>query len=326
MAEPVPTPIILTPFAPIVADTQNNRHAPIDPNARLEAKYIPQADQLEFDSTQTIAQKLAADKSANTAAINAANANNQLRSEKNQAGGYVGLDANGGIVVQTAQADEATFDLLQSNAITTTSINATSAETFTLVVRTATTFAGNRAAVDGGGNGRFNSVEANVITIGGSPVERIENKNMASGYVGLDSNGKIDPFFLPPLGITSIQVVANQGARRALTNVQEGDAVKEADSGRTFLLSTGSPTLEANWVQISDISPEIANVNGLQTALDAKQPKFAPQSATALTTNQAAIPTLTAGGNAYRLGAPDLFVIVQANGKNYGIPLFELNT
>ncbi|MFH1067004.1 MAG: hypothetical protein V1746_03810 [bacterium] len=96
------------------------------------------------------------------------------------------------------------------------------------------------------------------------------NKGQPDGYASLDASGKIPNEQLPPLAITSVQVVADQAARLALANVQEGDAVKQTDNGRAYLFSGGDPLQESNWVEIGDTAIDIADVSNLQSALDAK--------------------------------------------------------
>ena len=70
----------------------------------------------------------------------------------------------------------------------------------------------------------------------------------------LQSGGLLDPAVLPPLAITSIQVVADQTARLALSNVEVGDAAKQTDNGETYLLSALPASTNGNWISIGDTS------------------------------------------------------------------------
>lgn len=90
-------------------------------------------------------------------------------------------------------------------------------------------------------------------------------KNQPLGYVGLDANSKIDPLYLPAISLNSIQTVADQTARLALTNVQEGDAVKQLDTLETYILSSSDPSINANWVLIADVSPDWSTITNKPT-------------------------------------------------------------
>lgn len=87
------------------------------------------------------------------------------------------------------------------------------------------------------------------------------NTGIAAGNVPLlDSNGLLDTAVLPPLSLTSIQVVANQAARLALTNVQPGDAAKETDTGLTFILQALPASTNGNWVSVGDTAITADNI------------------------------------------------------------------
>lgn len=103
-----------------------------------------------------------------------------------------------------------------------------------------------------------------VLTAFGKLQKQLSNigtRNAANGYAGLDGSGKVDTGVLPTLAINSIQAVANQTARLALTNVQEGDAVKEADTGRVFMLADVPPSANQNWIEIADVTPDWSAVS-----------------------------------------------------------------
>lgn len=76
-----------------------------------------------------------------------------------------------------------------------------------------------------------------------------------------DLTGTIPTSALPALAITSVQVVTNQAARLALTNVQEGDIVKQTDNSSTWILAATPASTAANWVQLES-SGAVLSVNG----------------------------------------------------------------
>lgn len=80
-------------------------------------------------------------------------------------------------------------------------------------------------------------------------------KGENGGYAPLDLTGKVPTQFLPPITINNVTTVANQAARLAL-NAVIGDAAKETDTGETYMLSVLPATNNANWIKISDISPD----------------------------------------------------------------------
>lgn len=68
----------------------------------------------------------------------------------------------------------------------------------------------------------------------------------------LDSNGQLATSVIPSIALTSIQVVADQSARLALSNVQPGDSAKQTDNGITYLLSATPASTDSNWIPIGD--------------------------------------------------------------------------
>lgn len=65
---------------------------------------------------------------------------------------------------------------------------------------------------------------------------------------------------LPPLAITEVFTAANQTAMLALT-AQRGDVALRTDTGKTFILSTDSPSTLADWKEITAIGV-VQSVNG----------------------------------------------------------------
>lgn len=79
------------------------------------------------------------------------------------------------------------------------------------------------------------------------------NTGNAVGNVPLiEAGGTLNPAIMPPITLTSIQTVADQAARLALSNVQPGDSAKQLDNGITYVLSTTPASTDTNWVPVGD--------------------------------------------------------------------------
>jgi hypothetical protein len=104
----------------------------------------------------------------------------------------------------------------------------------------------------------------------------------ANGVAILDGSGVLPSSAMPPLAINETTVVADQAAMLALT-AQRGDMAIRSDNGRTYVLSTDSPSTLADWKevlaagQVVSVNGQtgvvvvgIADIAGLQAALDAK--------------------------------------------------------
>lgn len=74
----------------------------------------------------------------------------------------------------------------------------------------------------------------------------------ANNIPQLDTNGQLLPGVIPSIALTSIQVVADQSARLALSNVQVGDAAKQTDNGITYWLSALPASTDGNWIPVGD--------------------------------------------------------------------------
>ena len=93
------------------------------------------------------------------------------------------------------------------------------------------------------------------------------NKNIANGYAGLDSSGKINPIQLPSLAITDTFVVASQAEQLALV-AEVGDVAVRTDLNKSFILRvTGASTL-ANWQELlSPTSVDQTIIDGSTSAV-----------------------------------------------------------
>jgi len=76
----------------------------------------------------------------------------------------------------------------------------------------------------------------------------------------IEAGGTLNPAIMPPITLTSIQIVANAAARLALTNVQPGDSAKQTDNGITYLLAATPASTDANWVPIGDTTIDAGDI------------------------------------------------------------------
>lgn len=76
-----------------------------------------------------------------------------------------------------------------------------------------------------------------------------------------DLTGTLPSEVLPPLAITSHQVVASQAAMLAVT-AQPGDLVTRSDISQTFILAASPASTLANWIEVSGALDGVQSVNG----------------------------------------------------------------
>jgi hypothetical protein len=105
----------------------------------------------------------------------------------------------------------------------------------------------------------------------------------ANALLVLDGSGLVPTTALPPLAINDVSVVANQAAMLALT-AQRGDMAIRMDNGRTYVLSTDSPSTLADWKEVlaagqvvsvngqtGVVNLAVADISGLTAALTGKE-------------------------------------------------------
>lgn len=98
-------------------------------------------------------------------------------------------------------------------------------------------------------------------TLLGLGTAALANTGTAPGDVPVvDGSGFLNTAIIPPLAITSVQVVANQAARLALSNVQVGDLAKQTDNGISYILSALPASTDANWISIGDTSIDASDI------------------------------------------------------------------
>lgn len=113
-----------------------------------------------------------------------------------------------------------------------------------------------------GGTGAIESLSpSSARTVLGLGTSAILNTGLNAGDIPvLQAGGTLDPATIPNIALTSIQVVANQAARLALSNVQIGDAAKQTDNGITYILSALPASTDGNWVSIGDTSIDASEI------------------------------------------------------------------
>ncbi len=82
------------------------------------------------------------------------------------------------------------------------------------------------------------------------------NKNIAGGYVGLESDGKINQNYLPAgINLSTVYTVANQAAQDALAPIS-GDVAIRTDESKTYVYNGSS------WVELQNPTDAVTSVNG----------------------------------------------------------------
>ena len=174
--------------------------------------------------------------------------------EKNAANGYLGLNATGkieatylplfdGDVASTAGA---------RNILTLKNISGLAAGTYSSVTVNA------KGLVTGGTNGvNYTKVEADAKFLTKAVAG---GRNVAEGFAGLNSVGKIDSAFLPAITVNEIQSVTTIVERDALTGLSVGDmAIVGGSVNKTFILSSVSPN---TWVELLNPVGGVTSING----------------------------------------------------------------
>ncbi len=76
----------------------------------------------------------------------------------------------------------------------------------------------------------------------------------------LDAGGKLSSGVIPSIALSSVQVVVNQAARLALSNVEPGDCAKQSDNGLTYMLSSLPASIDSNWITSGDTTIDAADI------------------------------------------------------------------
>jgi hypothetical protein len=97
-----------------------------------------------------------------------------------------------------------------------------------------------------------------VLSLGSAAL--LDAGSSAGNVLLLDGNGQAPASTIPSIALTSAQVVADQAARLALSNVQPGDVAKQTDTGLSYILSALPASTNANWISIGDTSIDASEI------------------------------------------------------------------
>jgi hypothetical protein len=99
--------------------------------------------------------------------------------------------------------------------------------------------------------------------------ENTSSKNVANGYAGLGSDGKLFSTQLPSITITDTFVVGSQAAMLALT-AETGDVAVRTDVNKSFILKGSDPAVLANWQELLTPTSSVTSVFGRAGAVTAQ--------------------------------------------------------
>ena len=94
-----------------------------------------------------------------------------------------------------------------------------------------------------------------------SDAEQRNNKNMAGGYPGLDSNKKIDEAQLPKMTVGNVFAVNSETEQLALT-AAVGDVAVRSDENKSYMHNGGSAGDMTDWIELKTPTGEVFSVNG----------------------------------------------------------------
>ena len=99
--------------------------------------------------------------------------------------------------------------------------------------------------------------------------ENTANKNIANGYAGLGSDGKLFSNQLPSITITDTFVVGSQAAMLALT-AETGDVAVRTDVNKSYILKGTDPAVLADWQELLTPTSAVTSVFGRNGAVTAQ--------------------------------------------------------
>ncbi|MCV9928112.1 tail fiber domain-containing protein [Flavobacterium sp. LS1R49] len=99
--------------------------------------------------------------------------------------------------------------------------------------------------------------------------ENAANKNVANGYAGLGTDGKLISSQLPSITLNDTFVIASQAAMLAL-QVQTGDLAIRTDLNKSFILKGSNPTVLADWQELLTPTSAVTTVFGRNGAIAAQ--------------------------------------------------------
>lgn len=111
---------------------------------------------------------------------------------------------------------------------------------------------------------------ASVSNVDISGKENIANKNVANGYAGLGSDGKLISSQLPSITISDTYVVASEVAMLGLTGAEKGDVAVRTDLNKSFILKGNSYSTLADWQELLTPTSAVTTVFGRNGAVTAQ--------------------------------------------------------
>jgi len=92
--------------------------------------------------------------------------------------------------------------------------------------------------------------------------ESLSNKNVADGYAGLDSEGKIVESLLPSIALTDTYEAASEIEMLALSSARRGDVCIRTDINKTFVLAVDGYDTMSNWKELRTPTDTVTSVAG----------------------------------------------------------------
>jgi hypothetical protein len=123
------------------------------------------------------------------------------------------------------------------------------------------------------------------------------NKNVASGYAGLEADGKISLNQLPSIAISDTFLTASQVAMLALV-AQRGDVSVRTDVNKSFILKGDDPTVLANWQELLTPTSAVTTVFGRNGGVTAQTGDYTTDQITETATRVFQTPTQRANNDA----------------------------
>lgn len=99
--------------------------------------------------------------------------------------------------------------------------------------------------------------------------ENSANKNVANGYAGLGSDGKLISSQLPSITISDTFVVGSQSAMLAVT-AETGDVAVRTDLNKSFILKGTNPAVLTDWQELLSPTSTVTSVFGRTGAVTAQ--------------------------------------------------------
>lgn len=115
-----------------------------------------------------------------------------------------------------------------------------------------------RATAGTGDPEALTTAQVNTL-LGLTPFSGLAVGSAANNIPQLNGSGQLPTSTIPPIALTTIQVVANQAARLALT-AEPGDVAKQTDNGLSYMLAATPASTDSNWIAIGDTTIDAADI------------------------------------------------------------------